>query len=177
MDGVVADWNKKALTIVGYTINDPGAHYPNEDWDKIRQHRHFYRTLDVMPGAEKLVKIARRFRDELDWDLLFLTAISTGNDVPWTIWDKCQWSQEHFPDIPIHFGPYAHDKHVHCGPGDILVDDRRSNIEEWIDAGGVGIRVLNEDVEEAAHLLHLKFLHLKECNGQSFVLDPESKVD
>ena len=37
------------------------------------------------------------------------------------------------------FGPFSKDKHVHCQPGDILIDDRASNIEEWSAAGGVAI--------------------------------------
>ena len=38
------------------------------------------------------------------------------------------------------FGPYSHDKHVHCLPGDVLIDDRTSNCEDWRRAGGVAIQ-------------------------------------
>jgi hypothetical protein len=43
------------------------------------------------------------------------------------------------------FGPYSKDKHQHCRPGDILIDDRSSNIEEWQAAGGIAIHHKNID--------------------------------
>ena len=44
---------------------------------------------------------------------------------------------EHFPNIPVFFGPFSYDKYRHCAsPEDILIDDRTSNCEEWISAGG-----------------------------------------
>jgi hypothetical protein len=43
---------------------------------------------------------------------------------------------ERFERIPVLFGPYSFDKYKHCTPGDILIDDRTSNCEEWRAAGG-----------------------------------------
>jgi hypothetical protein len=43
------------------------------------------------------------------------------------------------------FGPYSKDKHMHCQPGDILIDDRLSNVEEWRTAGGIAIHHDNID--------------------------------
>jgi hypothetical protein len=60
-----------------------------------------------------------------------------------------KWVEEYFPDIPVHFGPYSEDKRDHCWPGDILVDDRSTNIAQWINAGGVGIQVKDRDVAAA----------------------------
>ena len=43
----------------------------------------------------------------------------------------------HFPHIPVFLGPYSHEKYMHVrNPGDILIDDRRSNCDEWERAGG-----------------------------------------
>ena len=143
MDGVVADWNKGVESILGYFIEDPttAAHYPDDQWEKIKAHERFYLELEVMPGATELADLARQFRRELGWQVLFLTAVSHYNDCHWAIWDKCLWAQKFFPDIPVHFGPYSRDKHVHCKPGDVLVDDRPSNINEWCAAGGIAIEV------------------------------------
>jgi 5'(3')-deoxyribonucleotidase len=67
---------------------------------------------------------------------MFLTAVPKGNDVPWAFYDKVVWVQNYFPDIPVMFGPFSKDKWQHCKPGDILIDDRKSNIAEWQAAGG-----------------------------------------
>ena len=150
MDGVVADFNSGAHSILGYHIKDTSAHYPDHEWKKIKSHQHFFRDLPLTEGADQLVNIARKFRDQLGWELLFLTAIPSSNDVPWAVWDKCIWAQRHFPDIPVHIGPYAHDKQNHCKKGDILVDDRPSNIQEWQAAGGIAIQVAYNGVSDAA---------------------------
>ena len=73
-----------------------------------------------------------------------LTAIPQKNDFPDAFQDKIDWMQEHYPGIRVHFGPYSQDKQHHCRPGDILVDDRTSNILEWRAAGGIGIQVTRD---------------------------------
>lgn len=149
MDGVVADWTAGAANIVGYRIDNPNQLYPEADWHKIRNHKHMFRELPLMRGAHELVKIARRFRDELGYELVFLTAIPHYNDVRWAFWDKMLWAQSNFPDIPVHFGPYSKDKQTHCIPGDILVDDRTDNCEEWVAKGGVAVNVKPNKVADA----------------------------
>ena len=39
----------------------------------------------------------------------------------------------------MNIGPYSHDKQKWCIPGDILIDDRPSNIEQWTAAGGIAV--------------------------------------
>ena len=70
---------------------------------------------------------------------MFLTAVPKGNDVKWAFYDKVIWAQSYFPAIPVHFGPFSERKYEHCTPGDILIDDRESNITAWNTAGGNGI--------------------------------------
>ena len=137
MDGVVADWRSNATRVIGYDCLDPKQHYPAEDWLKLKLDPHLFLHLDLMPRAQELVALARQYRDHLGWELLFLTAIPHNNDVPWTFHDKFTWGQRYFPDIPIHFGPYSEDKHRHCRPGDILVDDRSDNCSQWRMAAGI----------------------------------------
>jgi hypothetical protein len=141
MDGVVADWAEGAAIIVGYHMTDPNAYYPPEDWEKVKQHQRMFLDLPLMPKAHQMVNLARRFRDELGYNLMFLTAVPHYNDIHWAFWDKCLWAQKHFSDIPVHFGPYSGDKQKHCIPGDILVDDRPDNCKHWRDAGGLTINV------------------------------------
>lgn len=150
MDGVVADWVKGAAEIVGYDLLDPNDRYPAQDWQKILTSERLFLNLPKMPDADQLVDLARQFRDQLGWNLMFLTAIPHYNDVHWAFWDKVMWVQRYYPDIPVHFGPYSEDKHRHCRPGDVLVDDRPDNCAQWRTAGGTAIQVMPRQVREAA---------------------------
>lgn len=141
MDGVVADWVAEVEKIIGYRLTDPSVRYPAVDWEKIRGHIRIFRDMPKMPQADEMVNLARKFRDDLGYQLLFLTAIPHYNDVHWAFYDKMVWAQEKYPDIPVHFGPYSEDKKKHCIPGDILVDDRKDNCEGWTEAGGIAVRV------------------------------------
>ena len=141
LDGVIADWVAGAAKIVGYELSDPKAYYPTEDWIKIRDNKRMFLDLPKMPRADEMVTLARKFRDELGYELVFLTAIPHYNDMHWTFWDKMMWAQRYYPDIPVHFGPYSQDKEKHCQPGDILVDDRPDNCEQWNRVGGISVKV------------------------------------
>jgi hypothetical protein len=110
---------------------------PQEDWDKIKMNARFYRHLPLKENAHDLVQFCRdAVSNGLADELRFLSALPRNNDMTWAVWDKVLWAQEHFPGIPVFLGPYSYDKYKHCKPGDILIDDRTSNCEEWIAAGG-----------------------------------------
>ena len=141
MDGVVADWVENAARVIGRRITDPMVMYSREEWDSLRNDAHIFRNLPMMPRCLELVALARQYREVLGWELNFLTAIPHNNDVPWTFHDKMKWAEERFSDIPVHFGPYSEDKHKHCSAGDILVDDRYDNCEQWTAAGGLAFKV------------------------------------
>ena len=146
MDGVVADWESAAAQFFGRPIRLNGATNTVTEWDSIKTQHRFYRTLPLMPRVDELVALSRQYRDALGWNLLFLTAVPKNDDMPWAFYDKVLWAQEHFPDIPVHFGPHSWDKQKHCKSGDILVDDRASNCREWVSAGGVCFRVTANDL-------------------------------
>lgn len=157
MDGVVADWDKGCELYLGvkrpkHNQNEDGR-WSHEQWLKIRENDRFFRTLPKMHLADELVDLARRFRDDLNYDVRFLTAIPRGNDAPWSFQDKVLWAQDYYPDIPVFFGPYSHDKKHHCKPNDILIDDRLTNIEDWREQNGRAIRVLHDDLAPAINLL------------------------
>lgn len=149
MDGVVADFVGGCAEIVGYRLDDYGVYYPDNDWAKIQKHQRLFRSLSKFPNGDKMVHLARRFRDELNWKLLFLTAIPHSNDFPWAIIDKIEWAKEHYPDIPVHFGPYSREKYKHCKTNDVLVDDRIDNCSDWKKAGGIPIRVDYKNYDNA----------------------------
>jgi hypothetical protein len=136
MDDVVADWMTAARDIVKRNWNY-GEQIPDSDWNKVRAKTRFYRDLPVKDGAFDLVNFCRdAVAEGLADDLRFLTALPHNDDMPYAAYDKVLWATERFERIPVLFGPYSYDKHKHCQPGDILIDDRTSNCVEWENAGG-----------------------------------------
>ena len=141
MDGVVADFDEYAARTLG--IPPSSGIYPNEIWYQLASNSRLYRDLIKTLYADQLVDECKDLANTKGYDLKFLTAVPKGNDVPWAFYDKVVWAQLYFPDIPVMFGPYSVDKWKHCQPGDILIDDRPSNIEQWRVAGGVAIHHTN----------------------------------
>lgn len=137
MDGVVADFNAYARRVL--KVRHDTEKWPEHEFARLKENPRLYRDLNKTPYADVLVAACRGICTANEWQLLFLTAVPHKNDMPWSFYDKVMWGQKHFPDIPVHFGPFSADKHVHATPGDILIDDRTVNIRDWTAAGGVGI--------------------------------------
>jgi len=138
MDDVVADWYSEAQNLLGMRWKNHHERIPPEDWDQLKQNSRFYRNLPLKEGARELVEWVCLYviRNAPDADVRFLTALPRGDDMPWAVYDKVMWAQDYFPNIPVFIGPYSTDKWKHCKPGDILIDDRTDNCEQWENAGG-----------------------------------------
>jgi hypothetical protein len=136
MDDVVADWMGYARAYLKVPAWREGEMLPDTTWRRLKDDQRMYSKLPLKEGAYNLVDWCRSYCKAEGAELRFLSAIPHGNDMPWAVQDKVFWGQEYFPDIPVFLGPYSHQKFMHCKPGDILIDDRTSNCEEWIRAGG-----------------------------------------
>lgn len=153
MDGVLANFDQAAKNFLNATDREFDQAKHNNKWNRSQweliktQNPRFYLSLPKTEFADDLVSVARKFRDQLDWNLKILTAIPSGNDMPWAFYDKILWQQKYYPDIPVMFGPYSKDKHLHCLPNDILVDDRIDNCNNWTKAMGLSLQVNNNDNE------------------------------
>jgi 5'(3')-deoxyribonucleotidase len=136
MDDVVADWMGYARAYLKRNWQE-GEMLPDTEWRRLKDDQRMYSKLPLKEHAYDLVDWCRTYAKQNNCNLYFLSAIPHGNDMPWAPQDKVFWGQEYFPDIPVFLGPYAHQKYMHVrNPGDILIDDRRSNCEEWQRAGG-----------------------------------------
>ncbi len=137
MDDVVADWMGYARSYLKMEW-EPGEMVPEKEWRRLKDDQRMYSKLPLKKGAVDLVNWVTEYTGRNpNVGLYFLTAVPHNNDMPWAFVDKVWWAKYHFPHIPVFFGPYSHDKWVRCeSPDDILIDDRRSNNEEWIRAGG-----------------------------------------
>ena len=143
MDGVVADFDEYA----GRTLGVPPSEgiYSDDIWQQLATNTRLYRDLNKTKYADRLIEECLDLALTKEYDILFLTAVPKGNDIKWAFYDKVIWAQKYYPNIPVHFGPYSVDKWHHCQLGDILIDDRVSNIEEWRAAGGVAIHHVDID--------------------------------
>jgi 5'(3')-deoxyribonucleotidase len=140
MDEVVADWSAMARSIIGiadFDINRDFERLPQHLWQKIADYDRLYRELAVREGARELVSYILDYQQKTpNTFVAFLTALPHDYTVPYAAQDKVHWANFYFPGIPVFFGPFSHDKKRHCRPGDILIDDRHSNCQDWRDSGG-----------------------------------------
>jgi 5'(3')-deoxyribonucleotidase len=143
MDGVVADFDEYAFRTLGLPPSE--GVYAQEVWIKLAANPRIYRDLVKTPYADDLVAYCKEYTVLKGYDLKFLSAVPKGNDVPWSFYDKVKWAELNFPNIPVFFGPFSKDKWQRCEPGDILIDDRLSNVTEWMGRGGRAI--LHRDYE------------------------------
>jgi 5'(3')-deoxyribonucleotidase len=158
MDGVLADFNAAARQTLRAPPEDESraaaeGRWPPEEWNRLKSVPNFFRNLPKTQISDDLVELARRFRDDLGWNISVLTAIPKHNDMPDAFQDKIEWIQQHYPDLRVRFGPYSKDKQCHAQAGDYLVDDRRDNCAEWTEAGGVAIRVIDHRAPDAVNEL------------------------
>ena len=165
MDGVLADFNDAARKFLGASLIEERAaaqrgRWLPEHWEIIKSDERFYRYLPKTDLADPLVNLARQFRDVLNWNLRILTAIPKNNDMPRAFQDKVEWVISYYPDIPVYFGPFSRDKARFAQPGDILVDDRQDNCNDWLQAGGKPIKVNDQDRSTALEELNRIYLEL-----------------
>jgi len=139
MDDVVADWTGFANKF----FNTPGRlaqHYlPDEEWLKLKTQQRMYAELSLKAGAYELVNCCLDYTNKHGGQVAFLTALPHDDSFPFASYDKVLWAHKYFPDTTVFFGPYAKDKHNFCEPGDLLIDDRISNCEDWAKAGGKAV--------------------------------------
>lgn len=155
MDGVVADFDKFVQDHIG---EDPDN---SKDysilWKRlVKEYPRIYSKLEKLSNADHLIKGILRLAKQHDCDVQFLTAVPRAEHFQYAKSDKRDWARRHFQQkIHVEFGPYSHDKWKHCVPGDVLIDDRKSNITQWKNAKGFAILYHNDKITQVLHKLEL----------------------
>ena len=88
-----------------------------------------------MPEGKKLWSYVKKYNPKL------LSAPSRNEN---SKIGKKQWVKQHLPNVELILAE-AKDKQKYSGENKILIDDRESNINEWRNAGGVGILFTSTD--------------------------------
>lgn len=145
MDGVLADFDRFVMERMGRTFSHivgPGA--DREMWDFIQGVEDFFYLLEPTPYAKEL------------WDAVkavgchkaILTAIPRRATMEGAEDQKRRWFPKNESifgtNVDFRIGPFSRDKWKHAKPGDILIDDRVDNINDWATKGkGIGIYHVN----------------------------------
>lgn len=151
MDGVLADFDKYVVDHLGkrYSPEDgPGG--DNEMWAELHKVSHLYFKFEPMSDAYELWD----FVTALPYTVEILTAIPRRSSIPDAEQDKRNWIAKHIDlSAVVKIGPYSRDKWKHASSGDILIDDRKDNIEAWIVKGN-GLGILHTSANDS--ILQLK---------------------
>jgi predicted kinase len=131
MDGVLVDFERGYNELTGEKTPGVNSTYNKEDfWASItKAGAKFWADLNWMSDGQQLWSYIKPFNPKL------LTAPSRekSSEV-----GKQEWVDKNIPSTPVVF-KQAKDKKDLAEPNAILIDDRKDNIQQWIDAGGIGI--------------------------------------
>ena len=146
MDGVVANFNKRFKDLSGLLpdqfIEKNGK---NAFWELIDEKHKvaFWRGIEIMPGAEKLVNFVSQYPYEM------LTAPSTKKQsvIGKSLWirDKVGTLYPSQPKVTYRSAKEKHNVKPELTKFDILIDDKKSTIDRWDAKGGTAIFYQNPD--------------------------------
>jgi hypothetical protein len=137
MDQVLCDFIGGAEKVLGTSFDKA----PKEArWEKIKDKKDFWHTLEWMPRAERLWKLINKYNANI------LSAYSDrdGNSRP----GKKSWLTKNARPTGTVYLVKREEKKQYAttkGKPNILIDDYIKNIKEWEAAGGIGIHHLNPE--------------------------------
>lgn len=154
MDGVFAAFDKPAKSLLGRPIGwGEAVDITDAEWMWLASERpRLFAELPVCDGALEFAAMLRehyQYDEELGevnlaypnkvFKLEWLTAIPRNTSFKYATMDKVVWGLKNFPGIDVCIGPYSRDKMNLAGIGEILIDDRLSNLQAWAGKGGQAI--------------------------------------
>ena len=131
MDGVLVDFDQQFKELTGMMPREFESKYDsNKFWEEIDNAGvGFWRGMKWMPGGEALYNRASQF----DHALLSSPSRSEVSKI-----GKRLWRRDKTPDTKLILSR-SYLKKNYAAPNHILIDDREDNIQQWRDAGGIGI--------------------------------------
>lgn len=128
MDGVLADFDKRAREIFGmepHTFEETFG--TKKFWSTLLTTEDLFNSFDPMPDAFDLWNATKHLNPTV------LTGVPRGD---WAAPQKRTWIARHLGEhVPV-ITCFARQKALHCKPGDVLVDDRPKFKDLWEKAGG-----------------------------------------
>jgi len=146
MDGVVANFDKRFEDLSGMMpqeyVDKNGL---NAFWDLIDEKHKvaFWRGIEIMPGAEKLVSYVSKH----PFEMLTAPSIKKQSIIGKGLWikDKVGTLYSTKPKVTYRSAKQKHTVKPNLTKFDILIDDKGSTIDRWNAAGGTAILYQNAD--------------------------------
>ena len=137
MDGVLVDFDQQFKDLTGMMPREFESKYTTEEfWAAIdKAGVGFWRGMDWMPGGEALYNRAAQY----DHFLLSSPSRSEISKI-----GKRLWRRDNTPNTKLYLAR-SYNKRKFAAPNHILIDDRADNIQQWKDAGGIGILYKSAD--------------------------------
>jgi predicted kinase len=131
MDGVLVDFERGYNELTGKQTPGVDSTYDKNDfWSAItKEGAKFWANLNWMSDGKQLWSYIKQYSPQL------LTAPSREES---SRTGKLAWVDKNIPNTSTIF-KQAKDKKDLAESNAILIDDRKDNIQQWIDAGGIGI--------------------------------------
>ena len=130
MDGVIVDFEDGYERLTGKNIKGNHVKGDGDFWQPITDAgANFWINLKWMPDGEKLWKYIKNYSPSI------LSAPSREKS---SRIGKEIWVRNNIPGTELILKP-APEKQELAEPNAILIDDRKDNIQQWKDAGGIGI--------------------------------------
>ena len=135
MDGVIADFEKRYKELFHMEPREAEKNNKFKPFFKEFIANNNFATLEVMPGTDLGLKFLKNA--DVPVEILSSTAKEEYyNDISK---QKSLWLQKHGINYPAIFVPGKRFKKDYAGPDKILIDDTKVNIDQWNEAGGIGI--------------------------------------
>ncbi|MDB4344545.1 hypothetical protein OAA18_00505 [bacterium] len=137
MDGVLVNFDKQFKELTGEDPRTFETKYGTEGfWEAIEKAGvGFWRGMEWMDGGEALYNRASQH----DHALLSSPSRSETSKI-----GKRLWRRDKTPDTKLILAR-SYNKRKYAAPNHILIDDRADNIQQWKDAGGIGILYTSAD--------------------------------
>lgn len=158
MDGVLTDFESRFHK----KLNEIGPdYYPMRDIKKVIKPKHFeeifgmdefWHFIDNIVGVSFWVGMDWMPRGQELWDFIkpynpqLLTSPSRNNT---SRLGKNLWVRNNLSPKPRVNFAYSADKQRYANENSILIDDKKSNIKEWLSKGGIAFRVKKGDITPA----------------------------
>lgn len=133
LDGVLADFNGTFKQLTGYYPHE----IPREDlWQRVEKIPDYWARLNTFDDTQNLIKYLKPFSFQI------LTGLPvTGYKKAEK--EKTEWVYHHIGQEVNIICCLSKDKPLYCKKNDILIDDFKPNIHNWVNAGGIGIHHQN----------------------------------
>ena len=130
LDGVFADFDQAVINATGKMPHQLGT--IEQMWESLPKEG-FFEKMPPTWFCDWFYDAVRKVAKNKGWKVKILTAIPMRKSYPNAKVEKTAWVRKHLGRVPVVFGPYSKDKWKHAKPGDILLDDRKQNVLDWLE--------------------------------------------